>query len=267
MKLLVIGGGNMGLTYAKGIHNAQLLGEEIMVLQKSEESIARLKKEEPQFKIFSSAEDCVPDADIIMIAVKPFHSEDLFKQIKPFVKKDQLIISVMAGVKISTIQDGLGLDKIIRSMPNLPAMINQGMTTFTGSDKVSNEELKIVEKLLSSTGKAIKVKTEDDIDKTTGLSGSGSAYIFYFMEAMMESAKEMGFTEEEAKAITTQTFGGAVDLFRQKEETTSAWINKVCSKGGTTRAAINTFEEENVKAKIKKGIFAAYNRAVELGNS
>ena len=87
------------------------------------------------------------------------------------------------------------------------------------------------------------------------------------MEAMMESAKEMGFSEEEAKAITTQTFDGAVDLFRQKEETTSAWINKVCSKGGTTRAAINTFEEENVKAKIKKGIFAAYNRAVELGNS
>ena len=152
-------------------------------------------------------------------------------------------------------------------MPNLPAMINKGMTTFTGSEQVSEEELIIVEKLLSSTGKAIKVKTEDDIDKTTGLSGSGSAYIFYFMEAMMESAKEMGFSEKEAKEITTQTFGGAVDLFSQKEETTSAWINKVCSKGGTTIAAINTFEDKHVKENIKKGIFAAYNRAVELGNS
>jgi len=257
----------MGLTYAKGIHNAQLLGEEIMVLEKSEESINILKNEEPQFKGYTSAEQCVPQADIIMIAVKPFHSDDVFKQIVPFVKNEQLIISVMAGVKISTIQVGLGLDKVIRSMPNLPAMINKGMTTFTGSEQVSEEELIIVEKLLSSTGKAIKVKTEDDIDKTTGLSGSGSAYIFYFMEAMMESAKEMGFSEKEAKAITTQTFGGAVDLFSQKEETTSAWINKVCSKGGTTIAAINTFEDKHVKENIKKGIFAAYNRAVELGNS
>ena len=160
MKLLVIGGGNMGLTYAKGIHNAQLLGEEIMVLQRSEESIARLKKEEPQFKVFGSAEECVPQADIIMVAVKPFHSEDLFKQILPFVKKDQLIISVMAGVKIATIQAGLGLDKIIRSMPNLPAMINKGMTTFTGSEQVSEKELSIVEKLLSSTGEAINVKNK-----------------------------------------------------------------------------------------------------------
>ena len=83
----------------------------------------------------------------------------------------------------------------------------------------------------------------------------------------MEAAKEMGFEEDVAKAITTQTFGGAVDLFQQKEETTRGWINKVCSKGGTTRAAIDTFEDQEVKAKIKKGIFAAYNRAVELGNS
>lgn len=267
MKLLVIGGGNMGLTYAKGIHNSKLLGESIMILGKGEENIKQLKEKEPQFNVFSEPGDCVPQADIIMIAVKPFHSADLFANISQYTNEKQLIISVMAGVKIGTIQEQLGINKIIRSMPNLPAMINKGMTTFTGSKEVSSEELKTVEKLLSSTGKSLFVATENDIDKTTGLSGSGSAYIFYFMEAMMESAKEMGFSEEDAKKITCQTFDGAVDLFKQNSDSTSEWINKVCSKGGTTIAAINTFEENNVKADIKKGIFAAYNRAVELGNS
>lgn len=267
MKLLVIGGGNMGLTYAKGIDNSKLLGDSIMVLEKGEESVDRLKKNEPQFEVYSDPKDCVPQADIIMVAVKPFHAEEVFKSIAGFVSDKQLVISVMAGVKIETIQKGLNLTKVVRSMPNLPAMINKGMTAFTGSSSVSKEELQTVEKLLSSTGESIFVSTEDDIDKSTGLSGSGSAYIFYFMEAMMESAKEMGFSEEEAKKFTCQTFDGAVDLFRQKSDTTSEWIDKVCSKGGTTIAAINTFEENNVKADIKKGIFAAYNRAVELGNS
>lgn len=267
MKLLVIGGGNMGLTYAKGIHNANLLGEAIMVLEKGADNVSTLQKKEPQFNVFENARDCVSIADIIMVAVKPFHCESVFETIKPFVRENQVIISVMAGVKISTIQNGLGLEKVIRSMPNLPAMINKGMTTFTGSQQVSSAELDIVKNLLGSTGKAIKVDSEDEIDKSTGLSGSGSAYIFYFMEAMMESAKEMGFSEEEAKAITCQTFDGAVDLFRQKTDSTSEWIDKVCSKGGTTIAAINTFEDNEVKANIKKGIFAAYNRAVELGNS
>lgn len=257
----------MGLTYAKGIDNSKLLGESIMVLEKGEESVNRLKNNEPQFDVYSDPKDCVGQADIIMVAVKPFHSEEVFKSIAPFVTNNQLVISVMAGVKIETIKNGLKLNKVVRSMPNLPAMINKGMTTFTGSSEVSKEELKTVEKLLSSTGESIFVPTEDDIDKSTGLSGSGSAYIFYFMEAMMESAKEMGFSEEDAKKITCQTFDGAVDLFRQKTDTTSEWIDKVCSKGGTTIAAINTFEENNVKADIKKGIFAAYNRAVELGNS
>jgi len=267
MKLLVIGGGNMGLTYAKGIHNAQLLSDAIMVLEKGTENVDRLKKAEPQFNVFENPEDCVSTADIIMVAVKPFHCADVFKIIKPFVREDQVIISVMAGVKISTIQTALGLDKIIRSMPNLPAMINKGMTTFTGSDQVSKEEIEIVKGLLGSTGKAIQVKSEEEIDKSTGLSGSGSAYIFYFMEAMMESAKEMGFSDEDAKTITCQTFDGAVDLFNQKNDSTSEWIDRVCSKGGTTIAAINKFEDNNVKLNIKKGIFAAYHRAVELGNA
>lgn len=266
MKLTVIGGGNMGLTYAKGIHKAGLLGEKISVLDKGD-GFENLKANEPDFNVFNTAEDCITEADIILVAVKPFHAMDVFNEIKPLTNPNQLIISVMAGVKISTIQTGVGLDKIVRSMPNLPAMIGKGMTGFTSSSSVTSEEESIVAKLLSSTGEAVKVETEEDIDKITGLSGSGTAYILYFMEGLMNAAKEFGFSDETAKKVVTQTFDGAVELFRQNDLSTSEWIDKVCSKGGTTIEAINSFESNNVKDSIRKGANAAYNRAVELGNS
>ncbi|MBL56216.1 MAG: pyrroline-5-carboxylate reductase [Flavobacteriales bacterium] len=266
MKLTVIGGGNMGLTYAKGIHKAGLLGETISILEK-ETSYEYLKNEEKDFYVFNTAEDCIPSADIILIAVKPYHARAVFEEIQYYTNPQQLIISVMAGVKISTIQQGLHTKKIVRSMPNLPAMIGKGMTVFTSSPSVTKKEDDIVEQLLASTGKALKVDSEDEIDKSTGLSGSGTAYILYFMEGLMNAASEFGFTNEEAKQIVTQTFEGAVELFQQNDLSTSEWINKVCSKGGTTIEAIKSFERNNVKDSIKKGAVAAYNRAVELGNS
>ncbi|MFT6717152.1 MAG: pyrroline-5-carboxylate reductase, partial [Saprospiraceae bacterium] len=162
---------------------------------------------------------------------------------------------------------GLGISKVVRTMPNLPAMIGKGMTAYTSSTNVSSSELTTVEKLLSSTGQAVKVDTEDDIDKITGLSGSGSAYVFYFMESLMNAAKDMGFKDNDAKKIITQTFEGAVELFKQNDESTSEWIKKVCSKGGTTIAAIDSFEKNKVKEHITKGAKAAYNRAVELGKT
>lgn len=266
MKLTVIGGGNMGLTYAKGIHKAGLLGESISILDKGD-GFENLKANEPDFNVFKSANECIADANIILVAVKPFHAQDVFDEIKSLTNQNQLVISVMAGVKTSTIQDGLGLEKIVRCMPNLPAMIGKGMTGFTSSESVSKEEEEMVAKLLSSTGEAVKVETEDDIDKITGLSGSGTAYILYFMEGLMNAAKEFGFSDETAKQVVTQTFDGAVELFRQNDLTTTEWIDKVCSKGGTTIEAIKSFESNNVKDSIRKGANAAYKRAVELGNS
>ena len=266
MKLTVIGGGNMGLTYAKGIKKARLLDETISILDKGD-GFENIKTKEPNFNVFNSADKCIPDSDIILIAVKPFHAQNVFDEIKALTNEKQLIISVMAGVKVSTIQNGLNLSKIVRCMPNLPAMIGKGMTGFTSSETVTYEEEGMVEKLLSSTGEALKVESEDDIDKITGLSGSGTAYILYFMEGLINAAKEFGFSDEAAKQLVTQTFDGAVELFRQNELTTAEWIGKVCSKGGTTIEAIKSFESNNVKDSIRKGANAAYKRAVELGNS
>lgn len=267
MLLTVIGGGNMGLTYAKGIHSANILSQKIHILEKGQENLTKLKSNEPQFEVVDSPEDCISKANIIMLAVKPFHIQEVFESIKQYISPNQLVISLMAGVKIETIQNGLGLKKVVRSMPNLPAMIGKGMTTFTAAQELTTDEKHLIQKLLACTGDAVEVADEEKIDQSTGLSGSGSAYIFYFMEGLMNAAREFGFSDEDAKRIVTQTFDGAVDLYRKNDDELSTWIDRVCSKGGTTIAAINSFEDKNVKQHIKEGAYAAYNRAVELGNS
>lgn len=265
MKLTIIGGGNMGLTFAKGIHQSKILGAPISILEKGSENIAKLTKKEQEFLIYDTPETCVKEAEMIILAVKPFNASEVFESIRKYLNKDQVFISLMAGVTIATIKEGLNITKVVRTMPNLPAMIGKGITGFTASKEVTKKELATIEKILASTGESVMLSTEQDIDKITGLSGSGSAYVFYFMESMMNSAKSFGFSEEDAKKIVTQTFDGAVALFKQNQESTTEWINKVCSKGGTTIAAIDSFEKNKVKTHIENGVEAAYRRAVELG--
>src|SRR5690606_5007454 len=137
MKILVIGAGNMGLTYAEGMSKSKLLNKKnIMILDSSDEKLEALNKIS-HFDTFSELKDCVPQADIIFIAVKPYHAESLFKTIKPLVHPDQIIISIMAGVTIASIKEFTGLTKIVRAMPNLPAKIGKGLTSFVASEHVS----------------------------------------------------------------------------------------------------------------------------------
>lgn len=265
MKILVIGAGNMGLTYAEGMSKSELLKKtNIMVLDNSEEKLEELNKL-PHFDAFKELKDCVPQADIIFIAVKPYHAESLFNAMRPLVNQEQIIVSIMAGVTIKAIEENTGLNKIVRAMPNLPAQIGKGLTSFVTSPSVSEIELQNIESLLNTTGKSIHVSNENFIDASTGISGSGPAYVFYFMQSMMEAAKEMGFSESDSTVLVSQTFTGAVELFNQSDLTPESWMDRVASKGGTTRAALDSMDKNNVNKLIKEAAFAAFNRAVELG--
>lgn len=265
MKILIIGGGNMGATFARSFvrsHSAD--PDKVMILEILAEKIDALKKEKIG-RIFSVPKECVPLADIIILAVKPQASASLFAQMKDYVDDQQVIVSIMAGVQINTIRQGLGASKIIRAMPNLPAQIGQGMTVYTSTDEVTRIELVMVQNLLNTTGKAIFVSKEAKIDAGTAISGSGPAYVFYFINAMKEAAKEMGFSDSSAQLLVTQTFKGTVALFEQSDRDCQEWIDMVSSKGGTTEAAILSFESNQVRQKIKSGAKAALNRAIELG--
>jgi pyrroline-5-carboxylate reductase len=266
MQILIIGGGNMGSTYAQSFVRAHVTSKaNTMILEKSPEKALELATKDIG-KIYGKAEDCIPLADLIILAVKPQDTTTLFANLRPLVKPSQVFLSIMAGVKIKTICDELGINKVIRAMPNLPAQIGEGMTTFTATDEVTRLELVMIQNLLNTTGKSIYVEDEKMIDATTAISGSGPAYVYFFMDAMMQAAKNMGFSDSEAELLVNQTFTGALDLYAQSDLSCSEWIQRVASKGGTTEAALQSFRKSKLHQDIINGTNAALNRAIELGN-
>ncbi|HMC01188.1 MAG TPA: pyrroline-5-carboxylate reductase [Flavobacteriaceae bacterium] len=265
MKVLVIGAGNMGLTYSQGMANSSFLEKHNLKIYDSDPKKITSLREQPYFDVYDNLKDCLPKADIIFIAVKPYHSEELFQQMKPMVNPQQIFVSLMAGVTIESIQKNLNAKKVVRTMPNLPAKVGKGVTSYTESSAVSRIELIMVRNLLDTTGTSIHVDTETFIDASTGISGSGPAYIFYFMQSMLEAAQKMGFSDYDSKVLVSNTFEGAIELFNQSNISPENWINKVASKGGTTQAAIDSMEGNNVKQLIKEAAYAAFNKAVELG--
>lgn len=254
----------MGQTYARGFLKSHIVSSHnLYILEKSIEKADQIKALEIG-RVLGTPGDYIKDMDLIVLAVKPQDIERLFASIKPYIDPQQLILSIMAGVKIDTMIAGLGATKIIRAMPNLPTQIGVGMTVYTSSEDVTRIELVTVQNLLSASGKTIYVEREAMINAATAISGSGPAYVFYFMQSLIESAKEMGFSQSEAELMTYQTFNGAVELFNKYDITCEEWIAKVSSKGGTTEAAINGFNAKSVQLGFKEGVLAALTRAEEL---
>lgn len=255
----------MGLTYAKSfLHSKITTTSDLMILEKSPEKVIHLKSLDLG-TIHTDPESCIHRADLIILAVKPQDSSALFSYIKPQVDDQQVYLSIMAGVKMETISKELGAKKIIRAMPNLPAQIGMGMTVFTSNDEVTRIELVMVQNLINTTGKSIYVDKESLIDASTAVSGSGPAYVFFFMKAMMSAAAELGFNESESALLVSQTFKGTLDLYNKHNFSCAEWIEKVSSRGGTTEAAINSFTNHEVHDDILQAVHAAMERATELG--
>ncbi|KYG73825.1 MULTISPECIES: pyrroline-5-carboxylate reductase [Roseivirga] len=266
MKVLVIGAGNMGLTYAKSIAKSGYLErEDLLVYDKSADLRDALKKADDGFEVADTLEESLPFVDIIFLAVKPYHNDGLMSEMIEMMDDQKLVISIMAGVTIETIQQGLGIKKVVRAMPNLPAQVGKGMTSYLAAPEISRIELWMVEDLLNSTGKSVRVDSQMFIDASTGISGSGPAYVFYFMESMMEAAKSMGFSDNDSKVLVSSTFEGAIELFNKNKLSPNGWMKRVASKGGTTQAALDSLDDNNVKDLIHDAAYAAFNRAVELG--
>ncbi|WP_047551073.1 pyrroline-5-carboxylate reductase [Psychroserpens sp. Hel_I_66] len=265
MKVLVIGAGNMGLTYAEGMSSSPLLSKHKLRIYDTDPKKIETLRKDGRFDVYDNLEDCLPKSHIVFIAVKPYHSASLFEQMKPMLSDHQIMVSLMAGVTIDTIKEQLEAKKVIRTMPNLPAQVGKGVTSYTESGEVSKVELIMVRNLLDTTGTSIHVSTENFIDASTGISGSGPAYVFYFMQSMLEAALQMGFSDYDSKVLVSSTFEGAIALFNENDISPKSWIDKVASKGGTTQAAIDSMEDNNIKTLIKDAAYAAFDRAVELG--
>ncbi len=255
----------MGLTFARSFLRAHLVApDDLLILEKKGERVAALRQQQAG-QVFDDPEACLPMADLVILAVKPQDAPVLYDRIGPLADPQQLFLSIMAGVRMQRIREALGVTKVIRAMPNLPAQVGRGMTTFTASPEVSRVELVTVQNLLNTTGKTIYVEREEAIDASTAISGSGPAYVYFFMQALMDAALAMHFTDSEAELLVTQTFEGAVELFQKSDLSCSEWIQRVSSRGGTTEAAMGSFGQSNLEAAIRAGARAAFERAVELG--
>lgn len=265
MRVLIIGVGNMGSTYVRCLLNSHFTQPENLFLFDKKSIPASTIKHVVAQNILTGCTPQITETDIVLLAVKPQDFEALASQISPYLQKEQIVLSIMAGVKMEHISKQLKVEKVVRAMPNLPAQIGMGITVFSSTNALDKKELFIIQNLLNTTGKTIYVERESLIDAATAVSGSGPAYVFYFMNEMITKATELGFSKAEAELMVQQTFLGAVHLLSQNENNCEEWISKVASKGGTTEAALKSFEKTGLQNAIAKGVQSAFERAIELG--
>lgn len=266
MKVLIVGFGNMGKTYANSFIGSRFIKpEDIFVLVRNEH-FSVTESSIPKANFSHLATERISDFDIVILAVKPQDFGVLAQSIKPFLKDSQIIFSVMAGITLSKLESQLSCSKIVRSMPNIPTQIGMGMTVFTASANVDRKELFIIQNLINTTGKSVYVEEERLINAATAISGSGPAYVFYFMQSMIKAAVDLGFNESEAELLVNQTFMGSVAIQNSYSLSNQEWIAKVASKGGTTERALQVFENGVLETTIVDAVKAANDRALELGS-
>ena len=204
--------------------------------------------------------------DVIVLATKPQTLQEAIASLAGNLS-GQLVLSICAGVRIAQISEWLGgYENIVRTMPNTPALIGKGITGAYASSAVLSMAREHAETLMRATGTFSWFESEKMLDAVTAVSGSGPAYVFYFIEALMQSARELGFSEGQAREFALATFAGAVALAQTSEDSPATLREKVTSKGGTTAAALAAMDAANVKATIVAAVKAADARAAELGD-
>jgi len=264
MKVMIIGAGNMGLTFGQSFINASVIHREDLYFMDRNESKTEAIRSLSVHPLSTEPSVIVAEMDLVILAVKPQDFANLAEPLRPYLHRDQLVVSIMAGLSVERIAQRLRVPKVVRAMPNLPAQVGQGMTVFTTSEAVTRIESYTVQNLLNTTGKTLFTEDEALIDSATAISGSGPAFVFYYMSAMMETARLMGFNQAEAQLLVRQTFMGALHLLNRDQLTCEDWIQRVSSRGGTTEAAIKRFDADELRQHIQRGLEAARLRAIEL---
>lgn len=264
MKITIIGCGNMGLIYARAFLKYNIVSKENLLLVEKNENRKKELLKLNVGEVTIPTDSKVGESDIVIIAVKPQDFIELATEIQPVLKSAKCIISIMAGMKINKISSALSNTNIIRAMPNSPAELGMGMTAFTANTSMPLEQIRKAENLLSTTGRSVFIEDEEMLDAVTALSGSGPAYFFYIVKHMVEAGIQMGFDKGNAELFVKQTMLGAFHLINNGSKSLDDLIKSVASKGGTTEAALNVFNEYRVGEHLQNGIIKAKERSKEL---
>jgi pyrroline-5-carboxylate reductase len=260
-----IGGGNMASAIVGGLVKAGTAPSAIVVVEPLESQRDRLQVQYG-VRTLPAADTTFAQAALVVWAVKPQSFAEAARPCAPFVAQ-ALHLSVMAGIRSDAIAGATGSQRIVRAMPNTPALIGRGIAGLYARPAVGSEDRARIEQVLQPTGSICWVEHERDLDAVTALSGSGPAYVFYVVEAMMQAAVEMGLSEAQGRQLALATVGGAAALAEASADHPSVLRERVTSKGGTTQAALTVLEDAGVKQAFVDALKAAQHRAQELGRA
>jgi len=263
-RIAFIGGGNMASAIIGGLIKQGIPSQTIDVIEPLAEARDKLQS---SFGIAALAQPgpTLAQAALVVWAVKPQTFRDAALAGAPHTRQ-ALHLSVAAGIRSGSMAAWLGSERIVRAMPNTPALVGRGIAGLYARAGVSEADRQRVNHIMATTGESIWLDSEEKLDAVTALSGSGPAYVFYFMEAMTTAGTEMGLSRAQAQQLAVATFAGASELARSSQEPPQLLRQRVTSKGGTTYAAIAAMESDDVRALFINAMYAARERAKQLGD-
>lgn len=263
-RIAFIGGGNIASAIIGGLIRQGLPAARIQVVEPFEATRAGLKQQHG-IAAQAAASAALAGSELVVWAVKPQNFRAAAAPVAPHVG-GALQLSVMAGIRAGDIGAASGSDRIVRCMPNTPALVGRGMTGMFASSGVSAADRALAETVIRTTGDALWVEREAQLDAVTALSGSGPAYVFYFLEAMQQAGTELGLDADQARRLAIGTFAGASALAADSHEPLALLRERVTSKGGTTHAALSAMQQAGIQPAFVQAMHAACTRAAELGD-
>jgi len=264
MSIAFIGAGNMAEALISGILSSS--GEKIGIVD-IDTARCQFMREKYAVEVFATAENAANNCDNILLAIKPQQAREVLQKLKASISTQHLLLSIMAGISTSKINELLGeKGRLIRIMPNTPALVKTGFAAICAGPRAQQNDINYATSLMNSVGEVIQLE-EAFMDAVTAISGSGPGYLFYFMEAMQETATTLGFTADQARKMIIRTFAGATALAEKTDGSFASLRQKVTSPGGTTEAALQIFDQRELKQVIQEALLAAHNRAKELSES
>ncbi len=265
-KIAVIGAGTMGEALIKGLlRESVIVPQDIIATGPRIERRAQLEERYGIQTTGNNREAVVP-ASIVFLSVKPQVMPHVLDELRGHVRAEQLVFSIAAGVTLTTIRQALNVPSLVRAMPNTPAQIGQGMTVWTASEAVTDAQRAYALTILKAMGEEIYVEDEHYLDMATALSGTGPAYIYLFMEALIDAGVHLGFSRHIAEKLVYQTVIGSALYARQSGLHLAALRNQVTSPGGTTAEALYHLEKGRFRTVLSRAIWAAYVRSAQLGH-
>jgi pyrroline-5-carboxylate reductase len=265
MTISFIGSGVMGEAMIKGLLNKGLVNPDQVIA--ADPYPERLQELHDRYAIHTTCDnnEAAEKADLLILSIKPQVLKEVMPEVRRGAHSAKLVLSILAGVKIKTIADGVANASVVRAMPNTPAQIGEGISVWTATAEVPPQQRSQAQAILEAFGEQLYMDDERYLDMATALSGTGPAYIFLFMEALIDAGVHMGFSRRDAERLVLQTMRGSVEYAAQSGLHPAQLRNQVTSPGGTSAEAIYHLEKGGLRTVISRSVWAAYQRSVALG--